>query len=327
MFIIDEVVQEDHRMLLANELESITLRDTTTQVLCPAARVTVFEDFCLLGSGEHPQLQLEYLKTFALKLNESDQLPPVLAQGVSLLPFTHPRPVCEQLTSKHSHVYSIPSSYPYRNTSSLPLLLKTPSERSAFPLTLHGTCVVFLLLKRFSSEFETEAEVILMLLLELIHDETDAGEPRPGWMRVLAMEIMRGLCSDAEFMHSAWQRYDALATDGDTSPSIARPFTLLISALKRLVTSRPALLRVSAQILVAETLVMAASTPWHKTSPPRGSSSRVLLIASSSTQNTLQDATQDEIDAHRIHSLFCPHRPSPSPLSSRALGQRLSNTR
>ena len=55
--------------------------------------------------------------------------------------------------------------------------------------------------------------------------------------------------------------------------------------------------------------------------------SRVLFIASSSTQNTLQDATQDEIDTHPNHSLFCPHRSSPSPLSSRALGQRLSNTR
>ncbi|KAI0268960.1 hypothetical protein BGY98DRAFT_323965 [Russula aff. rugulosa BPL654] len=55
--------------------------------------------------------------------------------------------------------------------------------------------------------------------------------------------------------------------------------------------------------------------------------SRVLFISSSSTQDTLQDATQDEIDTHPNHSLFCPHRPSPSPLSSRALGQCLSNTR
>jgi hypothetical protein len=57
------------------------------------------------------------------------------------------------------------------------------------------------------------------------------------------------LCSDAEFMRSVWQRYDALATDGDTSSaSSARVFTLLISALKRLVTSRPVLLGVSAQM-------------------------------------------------------------------------------
>ncbi len=50
-------------------------------------------------------------------------------------------------------------------------------------------------------------------------------------------------------MRGVWQRYDALATEGDTSSaSCARVFTLLISALKRLVTSRPSLLGVSAQM-------------------------------------------------------------------------------
>lgn len=75
MFVVDKVVEEDRRMLLANELESITLPDGTTQVLGPAARdaFAVFEDLCLLGNGEPPQfLQLEYLhKTFALELIES----------------------------------------------------------------------------------------------------------------------------------------------------------------------------------------------------------------------------------------------------------------
>ena len=57
------------------------------------------------------------------------------------------------------------------------------------------------------------------------------------------------LCSDAEFIRSVWQRYDALASDGDTgNASGARVFTLLISALKRLVTSRPVMLGVSAQM-------------------------------------------------------------------------------
>jgi hypothetical protein len=50
-------------------------------------------------------------------------------------------------------------------------------------------------------------------------------------------------------MRSVWQRYDALATDGDASSgSCPRVFTLLISALKRLVTSRPSLLGISAQM-------------------------------------------------------------------------------
>jgi hypothetical protein len=73
-----------------------------------------------------------------------------------------------------------------------PLLLRTLSERSAFPLTLRGTRVVFLLLKQFSAELTTEAEVFLTLLIKLVSGEADAGETRPGWMRVLAMEIMRG---------------------------------------------------------------------------------------------------------------------------------------
>jgi len=57
------------------------------------------------------------------------------------------------------------------------------------------------------------------------------------------------LCGDAEFMRSIWQRYDASAIDGDTSSaSGARVFTLFISTLQRLVTSRPSLLGVSAQM-------------------------------------------------------------------------------
>jgi hypothetical protein len=47
-------------------------------------------------------------------------------------------------------------------------------------------------LKQSSSKPETETEVILMLLIKLISGETDGDEPRPGWMGVLAMEIMRG---------------------------------------------------------------------------------------------------------------------------------------
>ena len=75
MFVVDKVVEEDRRLLHANELEPITLPDGTTQTLGPAARdaFAIFEDLCLLGNGERPQfLQLEYLhKTFALELIES----------------------------------------------------------------------------------------------------------------------------------------------------------------------------------------------------------------------------------------------------------------
>ncbi|KAF8501756.1 hypothetical protein F5888DRAFT_1675137, partial [Russula emetica] len=52
---------------------------------------------------------------------------------------------------------------------------------SAFPLALRSTHIL-----------ETEDEDILTLLIKFIIGETDTSEPRPGWMRVLAMEIMRG---------------------------------------------------------------------------------------------------------------------------------------
>ena len=75
MFIVDKVIEEDRRLLLASELESITLPDGTTRSLGPAARATfvIFEDLCLLGNGGCPQfLELDYLhKTFALELIES----------------------------------------------------------------------------------------------------------------------------------------------------------------------------------------------------------------------------------------------------------------
>jgi hypothetical protein len=84
------------------------------------------------------------------------------------------------------------------------LLLKALSDRPIFPLTLRCTRVVFLLLKQFSFELQTEAEVFLVLLIKIIGEDTDtsasghsADHPtphatRPPWMRVLAMEIMRG---------------------------------------------------------------------------------------------------------------------------------------
>ncbi|KAI0262501.1 hypothetical protein BGY98DRAFT_1182263, partial [Russula aff. rugulosa BPL654] len=96
----------------------------------------------------------------------------------------------------------IPSSYSYHNTTS------STCPSNAFPLALRGTrhTVVFLLLKRFSSKLEAEAEVI----------------------RVLAMKTMRRLCSDVEFMRGVWQRHDALTTDSDIGgASSAHVFTLM----------------------------------------------------------------------------------------------------
>ncbi|KAG0703368.1 hypothetical protein DFH29DRAFT_444151 [Suillus ampliporus] len=78
-------------------------------------------------------------------------------------------------------------------------------------MTLRCTRVVFLILKQFSFELETEAEVLLMLLIRMISEESDTANPdhsgsRPVWTRVLAMETMRGVCSDADLVRNIWDR-------------------------------------------------------------------------------------------------------------------------
>jgi hypothetical protein len=52
MFVVNKVVQEYHRMVLSNELESMTLPNRLTQARGPAAHdvFAIFEDLCLLGN-------------------------------------------------------------------------------------------------------------------------------------------------------------------------------------------------------------------------------------------------------------------------------------
>jgi Guanine nucleotide exchange factor in Golgi transport N-terminal len=153
MFIVDNVVEEDpsRRMLLVNELEDLCSRADRERT------------HGLTSSSARCASPPLYLSEICI--------PAVVLKSLSWSQHSEP------LLLLQNHLFT--------------LLLKTLSERSALPFALHGTRVVFLLLKQFSSEPETEAEVILALLVQLISGETDAGEPWPGWMRVLAIEIMR----------------------------------------------------------------------------------------------------------------------------------------
>ncbi|KZT30047.1 hypothetical protein NEOLEDRAFT_1153423 [Neolentinus lepideus HHB14362 ss-1] len=232
MFIVDKVVDEDRREELdPKSQEEIILPDGTSKSLGPSARdaFAIFEDLCLLANSEKPHfLKLDYLhKTLALELIES-----VLANYHDLF---------------HKHVELLLLLHHH----SCPLLLKALSDRPSFPLTLRCTRVVFLLLKQFSLELKTETEVFLMLLIKIIGGDSDTSTgphstdptgPRPQWMRVLAMEIMRGLCSDSELMRNVYNRYDS------NQPG-SKVFYSLITALNRLVTERPALLGVGSQMM------------------------------------------------------------------------------
>ncbi|KIK34917.1 hypothetical protein CY34DRAFT_812567 [Suillus luteus UH-Slu-Lm8-n1] len=228
MFIFEKMVNEDRQESNdTSELSEATLPDGSTKALGPCAKdaFAVFEDLCLLANSEKPNfLKLDYLhKTFALELIES------------VLTNYH------ELFRKHTELLMLLQHH------LCPLILKSLSDRHVFPLTLRCTRVVFLILKQFSFELETEAEVFLMLLIRMISEDSDASNQdhsgsRPIWTRVLAMEIMRGVCSDAELVRNIWDRYDA------QQPG-SKVFSSLIVALKRLVTEKPALLGVSAQMM------------------------------------------------------------------------------
>ncbi|KAF8057511.1 hypothetical protein FPV67DRAFT_1527758 [Lyophyllum atratum] len=226
MFVVDKMVVEDGMEdVEGQDMSEVKLPDGTTKLLGPSTMdaFSVFEDLCLLANSEKPHLlKLESLhKTFALELIES------------------------VLTNYHSHFRKHPELILLIQHHLCPLLLKSLSDRPVFPLTLRCTRVVFLLLKQFSAELTTESEVFLMLLIKIFSDDGDSDHAqhhaRPLWMKVLAMEIMRGLCSDAELMRSVWDRYDAQDTG-------SKVFASLVTALKRLITEKPALLGVSSQM-------------------------------------------------------------------------------
>ncbi|KAL1725821.1 guanine nucleotide exchange factor in Golgi transport N-terminal-domain-containing protein, partial [Schizophyllum commune] len=196
------------------------------KALPPSARdaFAVFEDLCLLANSEKPRfLQLDYLhKTFALELIES------------------------VLTNYHGLFRQHPELTLLLRHHLCPLLIKALSDRPQFALTLRCTRVVFLLLKQFHAELQTEAEVFLVMLIKIITEDTESEPaehpPRPHWMRVIAMEIMRGLCSDAELVRGIYDRYDAQEAEN------SNVYASLVTALNRLLSEKPSLLGVGTQM-------------------------------------------------------------------------------
>ena len=172
MFVVDKMAGESETAALAD----VQLPDGTSKALPPSARdaFAVFEDLCLLANSEKPRfLQLDYLhKTFALELIES------------------------VLTNYHALFRQHPALTLLLRHHLCPLLIKALSDRPQFALTLRCTRVVFLLLKQFHAELQTEAEVFLVMLIKIITEDAESEPaehpPRPHWMRV-----MRGLYSDA----------------------------------------------------------------------------------------------------------------------------------
>ncbi|GAA5895692.1 hypothetical protein JCM8208_005301 [Rhodotorula glutinis] len=252
--------------------------------LRPAARdaYLLLEDLCLLIAGSvdgGPDGEPSFLRwgslsrTFGLELVES------IVSGFGDVVRAHP----ELLLVLRAHLCPLLirflSSPPHHTLSS------STSFAFSFPLTLRLTRVVFLLLKHFSDLLTLESEVFLTMFVRVIapgdgaagegvggHPTGAQGQHSPLWMRVLALEIFRGLCADFELMVKVFRRYDAQALEaggggggrakgkGKAPGGGSTVFSDMMTAFNRLATEKPSALGVGAAVVYGSSLAPVFSS-------------------------------------------------------------------
>lgn len=156
---------------------------------CSADAYRLFSDLCALADGEPASfLPLASLaKPFVLELLES-----VLTNHALLFAAGAPG-------ARHPELVYVLRS------AACPLLLKALSEPPPFPVYVRVMRLVSLLLSQFSEEVMLEMEILLRALLKTM----SAAAKHALWERVLALETLRALCTDATFLRHLWFWYDA----------------------------------------------------------------------------------------------------------------------
>ncbi|GAC73780.1 uncharacterized conserved protein [Moesziomyces antarcticus T-34] len=198
--------------------------------LFPSSRdaYLVFSDLCSLANAEPASfLFLHTLsKTFSLELIES-----VLSNHQRLF---------SSLNTTQGQNVSHPELLFLLRSKVCPLLIKSLSEPPAFPIHLRLMRLLFLLLRQFSSDLVLEVEILLSILLRTVnpsaHEVAAHGGSQPTlWQQVLALEVVRSLCSDDVFLRNLWLWYDSgdAAADGsDSSRGSAPVFAKLVNTLQ-----------------------------------------------------------------------------------------------
>ncbi|KAK4688854.1 hypothetical protein P7C73_g1265, partial [Tremellales sp. Uapishka_1] len=116
-----------------------------------------------------------------------------------------------------------------------PLLVKLQGEKPSFPIALRVCRLVYLLIRSFTDQLPIQVETYITSLIRMGMGEGDQEdgskrETTPPWLRVLALEIIRGI----------WSHFDH--ADG---PKL---FSKLISAMGHLLNEKPALLGIGTQM-------------------------------------------------------------------------------
>jgi hypothetical protein len=107
-----------------------------------------------------------------------------------------------------------------------PMFIKNFSEKNDFPQTMRLTRVVYILIKQFSEILVMECEIFLSMFIKILEPEN------PLWLRVLAMEVFKGVCSDPILTSSIYNWYD----HQNSSTNVFRD---MITGFGRLATEKP----------------------------------------------------------------------------------------
>ncbi|WWC98642.1 hypothetical protein V866_005535 [Kwoniella sp. B9012] len=126
-----------------------------------------------------------------------------------------------------------------------PLLLKLLSEKPSFPIALRVCRLIFLLIKSFADQLPEQVEVYLTTLIKMGMGEHESHERdiHHGWLRVLALEIIRGICGDTTLLQNIYAHYDSVKTF--TSSKL---YNKIVTSLSRLINEKPVLLGIGTQM-------------------------------------------------------------------------------
>ncbi|WVW80931.1 hypothetical protein I302_102922 [Kwoniella bestiolae CBS 10118] len=125
-----------------------------------------------------------------------------------------------------------------------PLLLKLLSEKPTFPIALRVCRLIFLLMKSFTDQLPEQVEVYLTTLIKMGMGEYESHdrEGHHGWLRVLALEIIRGICGDTQLLQSIYSHYDSV----ENTPT--KLYNKIVTSLSRLINEKPILLGIGTQM-------------------------------------------------------------------------------
>ncbi|KAI7900381.1 uncharacterized protein BX663DRAFT_517389 [Cokeromyces recurvatus] len=207
IFVFDKVVKEDEQNLeQSNANQEIEISSGEKIKLYPCAKDAyyLFQDLCLLTNGDQPQyLRLNSLsKTLGLELIEG-----VLTNHYKLF-------------QEHKELRAILKELV------CPMFIKNFSEKNEFSQTMRLARVVSILIKQFNGILVMECEIFLSIFIKILEPEN------PLWLRVLAMEIFKGICSDIHLICSIYKWYDS-------QNSSTKVFRDMITSFGRLATERP----------------------------------------------------------------------------------------